>query len=255
MRCARCGNENPETNRFCGMCGASLLPAAVAAAPTQSPAARSSPTPPPPAPLRPENAPAPRISAPISGDSPVISGPSFLGLNQPAPRKRASLSQDPHASPGSSNLDYLLEDEGEPKRGGGGRFVFILLALALAVGLGYLRWKNQGFGWISSSANKPSPASQTSDGDRHKFHPGTGAEWSQSACDTIRAAHHRRGAFYYQPGDGSCPRSQSRRDYTRSRERHTCQQRRSGRHWRRATRPCRQRTGAGRRGHSTADQP
>ena len=27
MRCPRCGNENPGTNRFCGMCGATLLPA------------------------------------------------------------------------------------------------------------------------------------------------------------------------------------------------------------------------------------
>ena len=27
MRCARCGNENPEDNRFCGMCGATLLAA------------------------------------------------------------------------------------------------------------------------------------------------------------------------------------------------------------------------------------
>lgn len=163
MRCARCGNENPETNRFCGMCGASLLPATVAAAATQSAAAQSSPLPPSPAPLRPANAPAPRISAPVSEDSPVISGPSFLGLNQPAPRKRESLSPDSHASPGSSNLDYLLEDEEEHKRGGTGKFVLILLALALAVGLGYLRWKNQGFGWMSSGANKPSPASQTSD--------------------------------------------------------------------------------------------
>ena len=25
MRCARCGNENLDGNRFCGMCGATLL--------------------------------------------------------------------------------------------------------------------------------------------------------------------------------------------------------------------------------------
>ncbi len=28
MRCGRCGNENSEGNRFCGMCGASLVPKA-----------------------------------------------------------------------------------------------------------------------------------------------------------------------------------------------------------------------------------
>ena len=26
MRCGRCGNENSEGNRFCGMCGANLVP-------------------------------------------------------------------------------------------------------------------------------------------------------------------------------------------------------------------------------------
>ena len=25
MRCGRCGNENDEGNRFCGMCGATLV--------------------------------------------------------------------------------------------------------------------------------------------------------------------------------------------------------------------------------------
>src|SRR5271169_42463 len=166
VRCSRCGNENPETNRFCGMCGASLLPAPAAVASTggQSAAAQPSPIPLPqsPAPVRPDNSPSPRTSAPVSEDAPVISGPSFLGLNQPAPRKRASLSTDPHPTPSSRSLDYLLEDEEEPRRGGGGKFVLILLALALAVGLGYLRWKNQGFGWLSSGANKPS-AAQSSD--------------------------------------------------------------------------------------------
>ena len=91
--------------------------------------------------------------------------------------------------------------------------------------------------------------------DRHKFHPGTGVDWSQSACDTIRAAHHRCGSFHYQPGDESCLRTHPLRYSTRSRGRYPCQQRRSGRQCRRATRACRQRTGAGRCGNSTPDQP
>jgi len=99
-----------------------------------------------------------------SNDAPVISGPSFLGLNDPAPRKRASLSIDPHSAPSSSNLDYLLEDE-EQHRSGGAKFILILLALALAVGMGYLRWKNQGLGWLGSAKSKPSAVStQDSDG-------------------------------------------------------------------------------------------
>ncbi len=160
MRCPRCGNENSDTNRFCGMCGATMLPASgpAASAPAQGAATRTSAVP-----SSVPSAPAQsRTSAPVSEDAPVISGPSFLGLNDPAPRKRASLSGDPHAS-SSRNLDYLLEDEEEHRHGGGGKFILILLALALAVGFGYLRWKNQGFGWLGSHTNKPSAATQNSE--------------------------------------------------------------------------------------------
>jgi len=158
VRCPRCGNENSDTNRFCGMCGATMLPGSTPAAsvPAQGAATRTSA-----APSSVPSAPAQsRTSAPVSEESPVISGPSFLGLNEAAPRKRAGLSADPHAS-SSRNLDYLLEDEEEHRHGGGGRFILILLALALAVGFGYLRWKNQGFGWLGSHTNKPSAAAQS----------------------------------------------------------------------------------------------
>jgi hypothetical protein len=174
VRCPRCGNENSDENRFCGMCGGTLLPPAgpVATAPAQasprsvgsSPASAASST------LsisaQPQ-APAPRTSTPVSDEAPrsvtSISGPSFLGLGDPAPRKRGSLSIDPHAAPSSSNLDYLLEDEEEPKSGGAGKFILILLALALAVGLGYLRWKNHGFPSLGSGASKAPAAAQDSD--------------------------------------------------------------------------------------------
>ncbi len=166
MRCARCGNDNPEGNRFCGMCGATLLsapvPAATAVPETQTQRAASSgtanPSPAAPAAVRPQAAEALRKAARASDDSPVISGPSFLGLNDPAPRKRASLSIDPHGPASSRNLDYLLDDEDESRHGGAGKYILILVALALAVGFGYLRWKNQGFGWLTSSGNKPTAA-------------------------------------------------------------------------------------------------
>ena len=164
MRCVRCGNENSDENRFCGMCGATLLaapaPVVSAPAPVAAPRSPAAPTTVPAAPIRPQASPAPRTSAPVSEDGPFISGPSFLGLNDPGPGKRASLSSDPHAS---SSLDYLLEDEEEHKRGGAGKFILILLALLLAVGLGYLRWKNHGFEWLGSAANKPAAAAQNSD--------------------------------------------------------------------------------------------
>jgi hypothetical protein len=152
VRCPRCGNDNSEDNRFCGMCGARLLPApavvtsapvAVASSPAQAPVMRSS-TPlsaAAAAPARPQVVTPPQPSPPVSEDSPFISGPSFLGLNDPAPRKRASLSADPHSSSNSSNLDYLLDDEEAPKRGSAGKFALILLMLALAAGFGYVRFK------------------------------------------------------------------------------------------------------------------
>jgi hypothetical protein len=97
-------------------------------------------------------------------DEPVISGPSFLGLNQPSPssnseRRRGSLSIDPNSAPRSRDLNYLLDDD-EPKHGGGWKAVVIFLALALAVGLGYLRWKNQGFGWLGGEKH---PAAQSAE--------------------------------------------------------------------------------------------
>ena len=205
MRCARCGNENPEGNRFCGMCGATLLSApaaAVGSVPAQA-AATQSMTPPsltPSAPAPQRTPPVPRSSA--SNDAPVISGPSFLGLNDPPPRKRASLSIDPHSAPSSSNLDYLLEDEEEPRRGGGAKFILILLALALAVGMGYVRWKNQGLGWLSSTKSKPpAAATQDSDGtDTSSTAPASGHECARNSGD--RAASEGYDCSCRQPGRG-----------------------------------------------------
>jgi hypothetical protein len=161
VRCARCGNDNPEGNRFCGMCGASLL-AGTAATATQSAAVSATAAGSQPA-TQPER-PAARAAA-ASDDSPIISGPSFLGLDQPGPApRRANLRIEPHGAPSSSDLDYLLEDEGHHKGGGAGKFVLIVLALALAAGLGYLRWKHQGLPWLGSSGSgKPAASAPSTD--------------------------------------------------------------------------------------------
>jgi hypothetical protein len=77
-----------------------------------------------------------------------------------APRKRASLSIDPHSKPGS-NLDYLLDDEGPTHHWGIGKILLILIALGLAAGFGYLRFKDQGLAWLNPS-KKPSAVAQNS---------------------------------------------------------------------------------------------
>jgi hypothetical protein len=146
VRCGRCGNENAGSNRFCGMCGAPLV--AKATAQPAGPGSVAAPV----APSRTE----PRTE-PKSG--PVITGPSFLGLNIPAVEERGGdrHPQDRRPEPGrdplqpsSKNLDYLLEDEEEPKRGPG-KLILVVVALLLALGFGYLRWKQGGFDWMSGS--------------------------------------------------------------------------------------------------------
>jgi zinc-ribbon domain len=145
LRCRRCGNENAEGNRFCGMCGAALL------APDAGPDAGAS-------------------------TGPVITGPSFLGLNTPAGQTsqgRTGLRSDrvpgAHADAGrdalrpSSNVDYLLEDEEEPRRGAG-KVILVVVALGLAVGFGYLHWKQGGFDWLNAGDKKP-PAATTQASD------------------------------------------------------------------------------------------
>ena len=167
MRCSRCGNENPALNRFCGMCGATLVapadartsaPAAPlptrATEPMASPAVRpaavsAKPAATPPPPQRPQEPVRPREIEPDS--QPVISGPSFLGLNQPGPGGASGRGSQSDNAPRS--LDYLLEDEEEPK-GGAGKFVLIVIALLLALGLGYLRWRNEGLDWLTAGMKK-----------------------------------------------------------------------------------------------------
>ena len=189
MRCGRCGNENDETNRFCGMCGASLVATTQAAG--QPPAAaptgsvttpRQAAVPVPVAPM--QSAPRQAAQVPVSeparlstataerrpapppssnarsSQGPVITGHSFLGLNSPGPAVERHSEHDSLRP--SSNLDYLLEDEGEPKRGWG-KLVLMVVALALAVGLGYLHFKQTGFGGLTAGEKKPTAAKPASD--------------------------------------------------------------------------------------------
>jgi len=158
VRCTRCGNENPEQNRFCGMCGGSLLSASASqpAEPQPVSVVAASEVVAEPAPDSPRSA--------VENRS-AISGPSFLGLNEPAPskpaaRKRARLSIDPHSAPGS-NLDYLLDEEEPAHHWGIGKILLIFIALALAAGFGYLRFKNQGLAWLNG-LRKPAAVAQNS---------------------------------------------------------------------------------------------
>lgn len=167
VRCGRCGNENSESNRFCGMCGASLVATAQAGerGTTQAPAlVQPVPGQAPQGPLAGAtlgSMPAERRPAPSSPShsgqrmEPVITGPSFLGLNTSGPRVDRHVERDPLRT--SSNLKYLLEEDEEPKRSGG-KLLLIVVALALAVGFGYLHWRQGGFDWLNAGEKKPAAA-------------------------------------------------------------------------------------------------
>jgi len=168
VRCGRCGNDNAEGNRFCGMCGAALvaktpagsaIPASVSAGEHK---AESRPG------AGPANAypPARSVSeAPPAVNRPTITGPSFLGLNQPTEEPDATASNAPrlrdHLQHSSRNLNYLLEDEEE--RGGWVKVVAVIIALGLALGFGYLHWKQGGFDWLLKGERKPVAATQPVD--------------------------------------------------------------------------------------------
>lgn len=173
MRCGQCGNENAEANRFCGMCGATLV--ATTSVPNQAPAVAPAGTP---AAVRPAapapvsvpaglgDAPVERRPAPLPAydagrsSKPVISGPSFLGLSTPGPHVERHPERDPLRP--SSNLDYLLEDEEEPQRGWG-KLILAVVALAVAMGFGYLHWKQGGFDWLIAADKKPVAAKPAPD--------------------------------------------------------------------------------------------
>lgn len=147
MRCGKCGNENAEGNRFCGMCGTPLVanpwPTASAQPRTAAPQSSTQGS----RPALEEQRPIPRRD-----DRPTITGPSILGLNQPASGSHYGAN-DPHGSPG--NVSYLLEDDEEEPKRGWWKIILVVLALALAGDFGYLRWKQGGFDWVTGGEKKP----------------------------------------------------------------------------------------------------
>lgn len=132
MRCPRCNSENPPEYRFCGMCGTPLDKpgeASVRSAESERPAERI------------------RQPQPASPPSSTLSGPSFLGLSQPAR--------------GSEDVTYLFEEE-QPKRTYW-RFILLILILAVVGGLGYLQYRRSGSSWTAPWANqKPTTPEQAS---------------------------------------------------------------------------------------------
>jgi hypothetical protein len=167
VRCGRCGNENSGDNRFCGMCGASLV--ANEAVPVTASPSITGPVATAPAVSVPrvaaQSVPATRVTppsfSPPINPSPVVNGPSFLGLNKPTDER----SGNDRLRHGSNNLDYLLDDEDEEPKRVWGKLAVAVIALALIGGFSYLRWKQGGFNFLKPApVARPSPAAADSAG-------------------------------------------------------------------------------------------
>lgn len=150
MICPKCGEDNSENFRFCGMCGTPLEARRPSGTPAMDPLSafpsRISPR----ATSTPETvkpAVAEAVAQPVSKLVPPISGPSMLGLNQPVVVQTSSsqpTANRPAQGPPSidllretsfSGFDSYMEPD-EPKSGVGR----ILLLLVLLAGLGVAGW-------------------------------------------------------------------------------------------------------------------
>jgi hypothetical protein len=178
--CPKCGEDNSDTFRFCGMCG-NLLEARRPVNALMSNQSSSLP--------RAANAPASRMAIeeraiwPADNASqpvPPISGPSMLGLNQPvaSPLSASHAESQPKPSPNQprpsqpsadllreksfSGLDSFFEPE-QPKTGAR-RIVLLVVLLAALGGAGW--WA---YGYLESAENRKSapatPTTAQSDGD------------------------------------------------------------------------------------------
>jgi cytoskeletal protein RodZ len=148
--CPKCGEDNSENFRFCGMCGTPLEARRPSGAPGLDPLSAFPPKISPRVTSTPEAVkPAVAEAAARLANKPVppISGPSMLGLNQPvavqsgpsqpsaAPATASPPSIDLLRETSFSSFDSFIEPE-EPKASVGR----IVLLLVLLVGLGIAGW-------------------------------------------------------------------------------------------------------------------
>jgi len=142
--CPNCREDNAPNFRFCGMCGTALDPRRAPGAPALDPLSAF----PPAVPQKAGRAPEPQRSAvvenstrtapkdaPVShaptNNPPTISGPSMLGLNQPAASSNQNQSNaDLLRERAFSGLDSFLEPE--PPRTG--RRILLIVVLLAAMG-------------------------------------------------------------------------------------------------------------------------
>jgi hypothetical protein len=154
--CPKCGEDNSDNFRFCGMCGNLLEARLEARRSAGAPVAGLPKIANAPEPLRPlvaENA-----AKPANKQVPPIGGPSMLGLNQPGTNQPSpnQPSVDSLRQGAFSGLDSFFEPE-QPKSGG--RRILMLVALLAALG-GAGWWTYTNYLGVTQS-RKPEPATSS----------------------------------------------------------------------------------------------
>ena len=165
--CPNCREDNAPTFRFCGMCGTSLELRRSPGAPVLDPLAAFPP--------KIENA--PEAVRPVVVESaprlpnkavPTISGPSMLGLNQPANQPSSNRPGiDSMEQRAFSGLDSFFEPE-QPKTGGW-RILLMLALLAALGGAGWWTYTN----YLGAMESKKPEAATSSAGEAAVEKPST----------------------------------------------------------------------------------
>ena len=185
MICPKCGEDNSDNFRFCGMCGTVLEARLEARRPAGAPVPglpKITNVSEPPHPLVVENA-----TRPANQQAPPIGGPSTLGLNQHG----ANQPIPNHPSPNQSNMDSLREksfsgldsffEPEQPKTGG--RRILLLVALLAALGVaGWWTYTN----YLGAAENRKPEAATSSAGAAPAEKPSTKPA-AQAAAPTLDA--------------------------------------------------------------------
>ncbi len=181
MICPKCGENNSDNFRFCGMCGTLLEVRTEVRRPAGTPVpglppnlTKAASAPEPQRPLVAENA-----TLPASKQVPPISGPSMLGLNTPdTDRLDRSQSSSNQPSPHQPSMDALRERafsgvdsffEPEQPKTGGRRFLLLVAMLVALGGAGWWTYTN-----YRGAAESPKPeATSPSAGEAPAQKPST----------------------------------------------------------------------------------
>ncbi|MGB9072257.1 MAG: hypothetical protein WCC22_06265 [Terriglobales bacterium] len=182
MICPRCLENNPESYRFCGMCG-SVLAAVKPAAEPEPARASEKRTPAPVAPPEAKPRPAERVQP--------GSGPSLVGLNQPGvnqPGVNPPNADSLYDTAFSSMESYFEPGERKPA------WRRILLMLVIVAAMGGVAWWGYGsFGWWREGG-KPGSPQGTNPGAAIVGHSPTDLETKHTAAPVAPSQQPREAA-------------------------------------------------------------